>query len=242
LIPKTGGRLVIPVIKFSYLDPAARAYREASAGPFVLTVEKGGGDGKNFSFAHGGQDQAITPLGSDIRYVSDAAKAPRLTKTAGRLAALPLWLQLFPAAAVLLCLWLARLNDFRLKNPLLFRFRRAHGSARAGIESAKKELEKGRHKEAAAILYDSLPAYLYDKTGHKVSGMTMKRALRLLHEKFPDAGEYAMGEIKDLWEKLEALHFHPAGATQEEARDVLDKYSALLPLLEKEFEKRRGKK
>ena len=237
LIPKAEGRQTIPRIKFSFFDPEAKIYRELSAGPFELTVKKGDGEGKNVSFAHGGEAAGITPLSSDIRYVSDRAKPPLAGRFAGHIAALPLWINLLPMAAVLFSLWFARLNDFRLKNPLLFRFRKAHGEARADIAGAGEKLKNGQPKEAVSVLYDSFLAYLSDKSGYRVSGLTMKRALTRLREKFPGAGEYSLAEIKDLWEKLEALHFSPAGATPEKAKDMLEKYTALLDLLEKDFKK-----
>lgn len=237
LIPRTPGRRVIPKINFAYLDPATRTYKELSAGPFELTVAKGDGEGKSISFAQGGPAAAITPLGSDIRYVSDSAAAPLAGTAAGRVAALPLWVNLFPVGALFLCLWIARLNDFRLKNPLLFRFRKAHGEARADLAGAEAKLKSGLPKEAASILYDSLLAYLSDKSGCKVGGMTMKRTLALLKDKFPGAGEGSLAEIKDLWETLEALHFSPGGATREEAKDMIEKYAVLLSRLEEEFRK-----
>jgi hypothetical protein len=239
LIPKTAGKLTVPRIKFAFFDPAAKAYRELSAGPFELTAEKGDGGGKTFSFSREGQNTGITPLGSDIRYVTDRNKQPVSVALAERAAALPPWLNLFPAGLLLLCLWLSRLNDFRARNPLLFRFRKAHSEARTGIAAAEEKLNGAQPGEAASILYDSLLDYLHDKSGHKVSGLTMKRTLALLQEKFPGAGEFAMGEIKDLWEKLEALHFSPGGAQHEEVKEMLNKYSALLPLLEKDFSEKK---
>ena len=237
LIPRTAGRLTIPKIKFSFFDPEAKAYRELSCGPFEITVGKGDGEEKTFSFTHGGQAAGITPLSSDIRYVSDRAKPPITGTFAGRVSTLPVWINFFSVAAVLLSLWLARLNDFRLKNPMLFRFRKAHGEARADIAGAAEKLKTAQPEEAASILYDSLLAYLSDKSGYKVSGLTMKRARVLLKEKFPQAGEHSLAEITDLWERLEALHFSPAGATPEEGKYLLEKYTALLDLLEKDFKK-----
>ncbi len=239
LIPKTAGRLTIPRIRFSFFDTSAKAYRELYAGPLGLTVEKGDGGGKTFSFAREGQTAGITPLSSDIRYVTDKAGAGRFSAFAQRAAALPLWLNLLPAGVLLLSLLRARFSDFRDRNPLLFRSRKAHGEARSDISAARARLNGGQPGEAASMLYDSLLAYLSDKSGHKVSGLTIRRTLVLLHERFPGAGEYAMGEIKDLWEKLEALHFSPAGIGHEEAGEMLDKYSALLPVLEKEFSERK---
>jgi hypothetical protein len=237
LIPKSEGRRVIPPVRFSFFDPEAKVYRELSAGPFELTVGKSDGEGKTVSFAHAGQAAGITSLSSDIRYVSDRATPPKTGALAGRVCALPAWMNFLPLAAVLLSLWLARLNDLKLKNPLLFRFRKAHGAARAELAGAAGKLKTGRPKEAAAILYDSLMEYLSDKSGCRVSGLTIKRALARLKGKFPGAGEHSLAEIKDLWERLEALHFSPAGATLEKTKDLLEKYTALLDLLEKDFKK-----
>ncbi|MBU2572765.1 MAG: BatD family protein [Elusimicrobia bacterium] len=236
LIPKSAGSRTIPPVQFSFFDPAAKVYREIASKPFEITVLKGDGAGTNVSFAHGGQ-VGITPLASDIRYVSEKASPPPSAALARSISALPLWLNLIPAFIALLSFWVERMQAFRIRNPLLFRFKKAGSKAVAGLQSAREKLKSGHPAEAASILYDSLLEYLSDKSGQKVSGLTRKKTFSLLKEKFPGAGDYAMGEIGDLWENLEALHFTPDGDQPGRAKEMIEKYSVLLDMLETEFRK-----
>ncbi|MBI4802971.1 MAG: protein BatD [Elusimicrobia bacterium] len=236
LIPRREGRQTIPPVRFSFFDLAAKAYREIAAGPFEVTVLKGDGEGANVSFVRGEQ-VGITPLASDIRYVSDKAAPPPAAALARRISALPPGLNLIPVFIAFLSFWLARAKEFRLKNPLLFRFKKARSEAASDLLNAREKLKGGLPAEAAAILYDSLLDYLSDKSGQKVSGLTRKKTLALLKEKFPGAGDYATGEIEDLWENLEALHFSPDGTPPERAKEMIEKYLVLLDMLEKEFRK-----
>lgn len=237
LIPKREGRVVIPAVEFSYFDTEAKVYREIATKPIEITVLKGDGDGAKVSFAAGAQATGITPLASDIRYVSDKAAPPGATALARRAAAWPLWINLAPVLIALLSFWVERMQAFKIKNPLLFKFKKARGQADAGLAKAREQLKLGRPAEAASVLYDSLLAYLSDKSGQKVSGMTRKKALALLKGQFPGAGDYALGEIGDLWENLEALHYTPEGDQPERAKEMISKYAALLDMLEKEFKK-----
>ena len=236
LIPRTEGRRVIPKINFTYLDPETKTYRELSVGPFELTVEKGDGDGKSVSFAPGGPAAAITPLGSDIRYVSDKTAAP-LAGTAGAHLRFTGLGEFYPGGHSALMSLDRAPQRFPPEEPAALPLQTGPRRSARDLADAANKLKAGQPKETASVLYDSLLDYLSDKSGCKVGGMTMKRTLALLKEKFPAAGEGALDEIKDLWQQLEALHFSPGGATQEEARDMLDKYTILLTRLEKEFRK-----
>ncbi|OGS63121.1 MAG: hypothetical protein A3J79_01545 [Elusimicrobia bacterium RIFOXYB2_FULL_62_6] len=238
LIPKRAGAQVIPPVKFAYFDTAAKEYREIETRPIEITVLKGDGDGTKVSFAHGdGGQVGITALASDIRYVSDTPTARGMGGLAAKVTTLPPWTHLAPVFIALLSFWIARTKEFRIKNPLLFRFKNARSRAASGLDKAREQLKLSHPAEAASVLYDSLLDYLSDKSGQKVSGMTRKKALALLKEKFPAVSDYALGEIGDLWENLEALHFTPEGDQPERAKEMINKYSVLLEMLEKEFKK-----
>jgi len=238
LVPRAEGRKTVPALAFAFFDPGAAAYREVRTNPVVLQVEKGAEGAKSVYFnqpAPGGE--AVTASGSDIRYVSEKPGAAALPRLAARAAALPPWLHAIPAALLALSFWLARFNRYRSANPLLFRFRRARGEASRDIQEAGALIKAGRNNEAVSVLYDSFLNYLSDKCGVKVSALTMRKAVALIKERFPGAGERALEEIRELWTALELRHFSPEASAAEGTADLAVKYALLLELLEAELKK-----
>jgi hypothetical protein len=238
LVPRAEGRKTVPPIGFAFFDPGAGAYREERTGPVTLQVEKGAEGAKNVYFnPSAARAQEVTASGSDIRYVSEKSGAPALPRLAARAASLPLRVHAIPAALLALSFWLASFNRFKSANPLLFRFRRARGEASRDIKEAETLIKAGKNNEAVSLLYDSFMDYLSDKCGVKVSALTMRKAVDLIKARFPDAGERALEEIRELWTCLELRHFSPEAAATEGTSDLAKKYALLLELLEKELRK-----
>ena len=236
LVPRAEGRKTVPPVKFAFFDPRAGAYRELATDPVTLTVEKGAQAGKSLNFTPGSAAaSAVTQSGSDIRYVSERKGGDALPFVAAQVNTLPYWSHAVPAALLGLSFLLARMNRFKLANPLLFRFRRARSEAARDIEETEALIKAGKHNEAVSTLYDSYMAYLSDKCGVKVSALTIRKATDLIKARFPRASARALEEIKDLWSALELRHFSPAAAEAEGARDLTRKYSLLIELLEKEL-------
>ncbi|MCX5785239.1 MAG: BatD family protein [Elusimicrobia bacterium] len=237
IVPRFEGPARISPVKFAFFDPEANAYREIETKPLELKVEKGDSDAKNFNFTQPGT-QAVSATGSDIRYVSDTAAAPAVARAAGALFNMAWWLNLLPAAALLLSLWFSNIQSFRLRNPQIFKFRRAKATAGKDISRAETELKANRLKEAVSVLYDSFMEYLSDKTGKKVSALTTRQARELIKDRFPRTDEYHLEEIRAFWEQLEMFHFSPSSLTAQNAKDLITKYTVLIEMLEKEFKKK----
>ncbi len=235
LVPRAEGRKTVPPLKFSYFDPKAGAYRELQTEPVTLSVEKGDLGGKNLNFGAQGTAAPVTASGSDIRYVSDRTSGGALPLLAASVLELPWWVHAFPAALLLLSLWMARANRFKLANPLLFRARQARSEAAKDLEEAEGLIKAGKTKEAVSLLYDSFLDYLSDKCGVKVSALTMRKAATLIKERFPKVSERSLEEIKELWEALELRHYSPGTAEAEGTSDLAKKYFLLMELLEKEL-------
>ncbi|HAH31033.1 MAG TPA: hypothetical protein DCL44_01825 [Elusimicrobia bacterium] len=237
IVPRSEGPIRIPQIKFAFFDPEVKTYREVETKPLELNVEKGDSDAKNFNFTQPGT-QVVSATGSDIRYVSDKAKAPVIIRAAGVLFGMAWWLNLLPVAALLFSLLFSNIQSFRLRNPQIFRFRQAKAAAGKDISRAETELKADRLKEAVSVLYDSFMEYLSDKTGGKISALTTRQARELIKDRFPLMDEYHLEEIKSFWEQLEMFHFSPSSLTAQNAKDLITRYTVLLERLEKEFKKK----
>ncbi len=237
LVPRAEGRKTIPAVKFSFFDPKAGAYRTVKTDPVALQVDKGQEGAKSVYFTPGQGQTAVTASGTDIRYVSDQAYSPGLTRVAAGIDALPLWAHVPPLVLLALAFWTARLNRFKSANPLLFRFRRARSEAFRDIEEARGLIKAGKNNEAVSVLYDSFMDYLSDKCGEKVSALTMKKAADLIRARFPRASDRAFDEIRELWAALELRHFSPEASVSEGTSDLTGKYELLIELLEKELRK-----
>ena len=236
LVPRAEGRKTVPPVKFAFFDPRSGAYKELATDPVTLTVEKGAPAGKSLNFTPANAAaSAVTQSGSDIRYVSERKGGEALPFLAGQVNTLPYWSHAVPAVLLALSFMLARMNRFKLANPLLFRFRRARSEAARDIDETEALIKAGKHNEAVSTLYDSYMAYLSDKCGCKVSALTIRKATDLVKARFPRVSARALEEIKDLWSALELRHFSPAAAEAEGARDLAKKYSLLIELLEKEL-------
>ena len=235
LVPRSEGKKTVPPIKFSYFEPRSGAYLELQTNPVTLLVEKGGQAAKSVNFIPANGAAQVTTSGTDIRYVSEKPGSNSLPFLAFSVLALPYWTHSAPVALLLLSFWLARLNRFKLANPLLFKFRKARGEASRDIDEAETLIKNGKPNEAVSVLYDSFMAYLSDKCGGKVSALTIKKAAELVKTRFPSASERSLDEICELWGALELRHFSPEAAGSEGASDLAKKYSLLIDLLEKEL-------
>lgn len=235
LVPRSEGRKTVPSIRFSYFDPKAGAYKELMTEPVTLNVEKGGQGARTVNFGQGAGAAPVTASGSDIRYVSDRPAGDALPLLAASVLSLPYWAHAAPLALLLLSFWLARMNRFKMANPLLFRARAARGEASRDIDTAEKLIKQGKHNEAVSEVYDSFMNYLSDKSGVKVSALTIRKAAELVKQRFPRVTEPSIDEMRELWQALELRHFSPEAAGAEGASDLVKKYSLLVERLEKEL-------
>ena len=235
LVPRAEGKRTIPPVKFSFFDPKTGAYKELQTEPVTLNVEKGAQGGGTVNFSGVQAASQVTASGSDIRYVSESAHAGGAQAAAAALAGLPPWVHAIPAALLLAAFWLARMNRFRTNNPLLFRARRARGEADRDISEAERLIKEGKPNEAVSVLYDSFMDYLSDKCGVKASALPMKKAVEIMRQRFPRAGDRAAEETQELWSALELRHFSPEASEAEGTSDLAKKYSLLIELLEKEL-------
>ena len=177
----------------------------------------------------------MTASGTDIRYVSDRSGGDALPLLAAAVLGLPLWTHAAPLALLTLSFWLARFNRFKTANPLLFRARAARGEAFHDIAAAEKLIKEGRHNDAVSEVYDSFMNYLSDKSGVKVSALTIRKATELVQQRFPRVTAPSLDEMRELWQALELRHFSPEAAGAEGASDLVKKYSLLVERLEKEL-------
>jgi tetratricopeptide (TPR) repeat protein len=164
IIPQRPDVRELPVVRFSFFDPEARAYRTITQGPTALTV-RAGPDAKpevvdaNPPPAEARQDKA--PLGRDIVYLKDApgtwyTRGPRLYQRAWFAA-----LQLVPVALFAAVFSYARRRDRLAADPRLVRFRQAGREARRALASLSGRAgDNGFYDELSTALLSYLGAKL----------------------------------------------------------------------------------
>jgi len=238
LVPTREGQVTVPPIRFSYFDPNAEEYRTIETNPIEILVAPG---------AAQAPVAAATPIPSPtpeatpepepalaagaettgLRPLKLAGDGPQTIGAAlvGQPAFWALWAA--PVVAFLGNLLIRRRERYLLANEASLRSRRALGKARKMLAQARR-----RHDDSHDAAARALTAYLSDKTGQPVGGMTRAMLCRMLA---------AQGISPDLIERVEwcmaaseAGRFGPVRDASA-GRSVLNETERLLKQLEQEF-------
>lgn len=239
IIPRASGKHEIPAIKFSFFDPASGSYHEISSLPIEINVLPGApGEVKQFAFTPSGNGGEITSIVEDIHYITEKTRlgpVPRaLMKTAGlsRIHALPFLVFFFSLASV-------KLRHEREKNPAAFRYRKAFAKARTVIKEAENSFHQNKVTGAVSALSSALTDYLSDKLGTPVTGITFKKTVELVNEKFPGVSPETLSLLEKTWSDLELLRFAPGEGQRHSdgGRPITLRMAELINALEKELRK-----
>ena len=168
VIPQRDGRVEIPALRFSWFDPAARAYRSVSKGPFVLTVRpaKPGTVAPQITGEKPATTLTLEPeqLGRDIVSIKDDAGT--LQPIGARRWRSPLfwaW-QPLPWLLWLAARWYGRRRERASGDQRWVRFTRAGREAKTALTGARTALGQGDgvavYDQAATAVRDYLAAKL----------------------------------------------------------------------------------
>ena len=225
LYPKKKGTFEIPVISYSWFNPAKKKYETATAGPWTIEVEKGDagaeavfqGPVAGASVTKAVQKQEIESLGSDIRFIhlnmgAAESKAPYRS--------LLFWI-LFTAAIpfYIIAVLIIKVHRKRSSNAALVRKGQANRQLRERFAQARTALEKGDGKGFFAALENGLVNYLSDQTNLEFKGMTrpqMKAELAKI-----GISEETIAAIDSWLEKCAFVRYAPVTATPEEQKQML---------------------
>ena len=222
LVPREAGDFTIPPVSFTYFDPLRDRYETISTDPIPVTVAAGTAT----PLPPDADRDAVERLATDIRHIKPAPGS-----LAG--ASDPLHERgLYWAAAALPALVLAAAVGWRRVKTAAIRTKpsdRAHRRARRMLRSARKA---GSDPYVASG--EALAAYIGDKLGQPLSGLTHDALARLL---------LSHGAEQDLVDRVEAClnaseggRFAPGNEGAESGDMLVRETSDVLSELEKQLE------
>ena len=222
LVPREAGDFIIPPVRFTYFDPSKDSYETISTDPIPVTVAKG----TAAPLPPDADEDSVERLATDIRHIKPAPGSLAVGSD-------PLHERgLYWAMAALPAVVLAAAVGWRRLKVAASRTSpsdRAHRRARRMLRIARKA---GSDPYVAAG--DALAAYIGDKLGQPLSGLTHDALARLL---------LSRGADPDLVDRVDAClnaseggRFAPGNEEPESAAELVKETSAVLSELEKQLE------
>jgi tetratricopeptide (TPR) repeat protein len=235
VIPLRDGAVVLPPPRFSYFDPAARAYRTIAPAPIALTVRPS-------AQAHSAPEivgaKPIAPpaaerpetLARDIVFIKDA---PGTLRPVGfrRYRTATFWLlQLVPVALFAAASTYAR-RRHRLAGDVRYaRFTRAGRTVRATLARAHEALARGDlaggHDVVAAAMRDYLAAKLDLPPGAVAEAAPARLRAAGIDGRLAD-------DVTAFFAACEAIRFAPASASYDELSTACTRADAIVRALER---------
>jgi hypothetical protein len=206
LKPDVSGPLEIPPVRFSFFDPAARAYRTVETKPLRLHVK---------ASASGPAPDASAPspvpalegvkvVSEDIRFLKTGS-APQRRRRPWHDGRAALWINLLPVAAFLAAAGARAWRERLSRDPAGAAARRAWPEARAELARAKKRLARGDEAAYRGALPRALAGYLGAKLGVPSQGLSWEEADAALARRGLPEGPRA--EARRAWEALDRMRF-----------------------------------
>jgi tetratricopeptide (TPR) repeat protein len=232
VIPQQPGTVTLPALRFSYFDPALRAYRTLTRGPFTLAVHPSA-QGQSAPQIVGSTPTRPRPesLGQDIVSIKDAPGALQPVG-ARRYRSLVFWLvQLVPLAG-----WAAAVVVDRRRRRLsgdarYARFTRAGRTARAALARARQALAAGDPPAFYDAVARAVCDYLAAKLDLPPGGVTAEAvgacvAARGIPARVGD-------DVRELLAACEHARFAPTAAAGADMARTLERADAIVHALER---------
>lgn len=233
IVPRSHGRKTIPSLRFSYFDPSSGHYYTLNTKAVEIEVAKGDTAAKNVYFNQPvGGEQVVTATASDIKYVTERSGLGFFGRMAEMINSLPFWIHSLPLIVFVGILANKKFSSYRNKNTQLFLFRGARSKAYRKIDDACDMIKAGQPAESISMLYDAFMDYLSNKCGEKVSAMQVRKALDVIHSKFPKVEQHELDSIRDLWQELEMHHYAPGQVDSVSAEGLAERCRIVLKMLD----------
>ena len=222
LVPREAGDFTIPPVRFTYFDPSKDSYETVSTDPIPVTVAKG----TAAPLPPDEDEDSVERLATDIRHIKPAPGSLAVGSD-------PLHERgLYWAMAALPAVVLAAAVGWRRMKVAASRTRpsdRAHRRARRMLRIARKA---GSDPYVAAG--DALAAYIGDKLGQPLSGLTHDALARLLLSRGADPN--LVERVETCLNASEGGRFAPGNEGAESGAVLVKETSAVLSELEKQLE------
>ena len=222
LVPRQAGEFTIPPVSFTHFDPSKESYETVSTEPIPVTVAEGTAP----PFQPDADRDSVERLATNIRHIKPAPGSLAVASD-------PVHQRgLYWAAAALPALVLAGAVGWRRAKVAASRVSpsdRAHRRARRMLRSARKA-----GSDPYVSSGEALAAYIGDKLGQPLSGLTHDALARLLLSRGAD--QDLVDRVEDCLNASEGGRFAPGNDGTGSGTDLVRETSDVLSELEKQLE------
>jgi hypothetical protein len=231
LVPQAEGEYTIPVLEYTYFDPAAGGYQTMTTGAVPISIAPGdpaSTEAQNYASVPGGHKENVEQLATDIRHVKPVPT--KLSMGDRSVTESPLyWLAWgVPLLGIVGNFVWQRRQRFWQNNAGVARSSQARKKAKKAL--ARVRSEKGDvYSAAGQVLTD----YLADKLDQPVAGLTRQALATLLGEEGLRPG--LIERVDVCLTDAELGRFSPESNDPAHAANLLKEIDILIGDLEKEF-------
>ena len=228
LIPKRGGQLEIPALRFVYFDPHGASYQVARSSPVLIASQ--GGDTTQVSGGYGLSRKTIQEVGQDIRHIKPDLDDLDEVEFLYRKASFWIFPALLPLAFV--GLLIHQRHQQRLEGDVAYaRRRRARGEADKRLRRARQLLEKDRGSEFYAEVQRALLSFLADHLNLAAAGLTRETWAASLRARGVEETE--IEAIGDFLARCDFVRFAPTAPERPDMERAQQEAAQLIASLER---------
>lgn len=229
-IPKHPGEMIIPVISFSFFDPAAKKYKRIASKQISVKVTKPEGYVASADVPYAQPELTIGSTARDIRYLKSDIGHTRPIGSLIISSPLYLIINALPVLA-LAALMAVRIRKEKLAGDIgLARSRAASKMARKRLAHAQSLAKSENIEEFFAEIQRALFSYIADKLNISPHGLTVDKIKELLQQH--SANEELVGQIGEIIRKCDFARFAPSSLKSSDIEDSLKQTETVMVQLE----------
>jgi hypothetical protein len=222
MIPRVVGTREIPLVEFSYFNPAKKKYVTLQSKSFKLQITQGE---QLAEVEYAGKEQ-IQNLGTDIRFIKTSFE-DIYNKEESVLFTTFFWVGgIVPMLVLFITVGWKKRNDKLAGNVALLRYRKAQKIAKNRLKKAKKLMQENNYKEFYTEVSLALFGYIEDKFHIAKAEFTIERAMDELRKS--EVEESLINNVKKAAEDCEFIRFAPGA---EESAAMQNMYDQLITVI-----------
>lgn len=225
LVPRRGGEIVIPSIKFSFFDPNKEEYITSETGDLVINVSGDASEGFGSSVPVGKQN--VVSQGSDIRFIqsgitiSDGGKLPS-----------NFWLlNIIPVLLIGIAYIFVQVQQRNEANKDQIRVKKAGSVALKKLKKAKSLVDSGEPLEFYVELHRATLEYFALKVGVSEKGVVWEELKEKLESKKIESD--LITQLEEILNTCNFARFAPGSDKHSEKENLLNKVVELITQTEK---------
>lgn len=227
LVPRRGGEIVIPSIKFSYFDPKEEKYFTSETGDLKINVSGNASAGFGSSVPIGKQN--VVSQGSDIRFIQSGIIISESEKLPSNF-----WLlNIIPILLIGIAYIFVQVEHRNEANKDQIRVKKAGSVALKKLKKAKSLLDSGEPLEFYVELHRATLEYFSLKVGVSEKGIVWETLKEKLESK--NIGPDLISQLEEILNTCNFARFAPGSDKYSEKENLLKKVIELITQTEKKI-------